>query len=113
MGARKIVVVNVGPIGCIPYQRDTNPDAGDNCVEFSNQLAQSFNIQLKSLVTELSTTLDGSKFVYADVYNIVADILDNYTSYGADTTKINILKFFVYRARKKYFISFEQSDHIG
>ncbi|GMN55150.1 hypothetical protein TIFTF001_024267 [Ficus carica] len=82
LGARKIVVVNVGPIGCIPYQRDTNPDAGDNCVEFSNQLAQSFNIQLKSLVTELSTTLDGSKFVYADVYNIVADILDNYTSYG-------------------------------
>ncbi|XP_020202215.2 GDSL esterase/lipase At4g16230-like isoform X2 [Cajanus cajan] len=27
MGARKITVTNVGPIGCIPSQRDTNPAA--------------------------------------------------------------------------------------
>ncbi|EXC24965.1 GDSL esterase/lipase [Morus notabilis] len=82
LGARKVVVVNVGPIGCIPYQRDTNPAAGDSCVELPNQLAKSFNTQLKSLVAELSTTLEGSKFVYADVYNIVQDILDSYTTYG-------------------------------
>ncbi|EXC24968.1 GDSL esterase/lipase [Morus notabilis] len=80
--ARKVVVVNVGPIGCIPYQRDTNPAAGDSCVELPNQLAKSFNTQLKSLVSELSTTLEGSKFVYADVYNIVQDIIDNYKTYG-------------------------------
>ncbi|KAJ7955243.1 GDSL esterase/lipase [Quillaja saponaria] len=82
LGARKIVVVNVGPIGCIPYQRDTNPTAGDNCVEFPNQLAQLFNTQLKSLIVELSTSLEGSTFVYADVYRIVEDIIQNYTSYG-------------------------------
>ena len=82
MGARKILVANVGPIGCIPYQRDVNPAAGDSCVSLSNQLAQLFNAKLKSLIEDLSTDLQESKFVYADVYHIVEDILQNYISYG-------------------------------
>lgn len=82
MGARKIVVANVGPIGCIPYQRDLNPVAGENCASFSNQLAQLFNAELKSLLSELSTSLQDSKFVYADVYHIVENILENYRSYS-------------------------------
>ncbi|XP_061985258.1 GDSL esterase/lipase At4g16230-like [Populus nigra] len=82
LGARKILVANVGPIGCIPYQRDTNPAAGDNCVSFSNQIAQLYNTELRSLVTELGADLEGSNFVYADVYRIVNDILQNYRSYG-------------------------------
>ena len=82
MGARKIIVANVGPIGCIPYVRDTNPAAGDNCVSLANQLAQLFNAELKSLIIDLSANLQESKFAYADVYRIVEDILQNYISYG-------------------------------
>ncbi|KAK6930288.1 GDSL lipase/esterase [Dillenia turbinata] len=82
MGARKIVVANVGPIGCIPYQREINPSAGDNCVPFPNELAQLFNAELKDLIAELGANLQGSNFVYADVYHIVDDIIKNYESYG-------------------------------
>ncbi|KAI4334986.1 hypothetical protein L6164_013676 [Bauhinia variegata] len=82
LGARKFVVANVGPIGCIPFERDTNPDAGDNCASFPNQLAQLFNVQLKSLVAELNTNLEGSFFLYADVYHILEDILQNYNAHG-------------------------------
>ncbi|KDP27931.1 hypothetical protein JCGZ_19011 [Jatropha curcas] len=82
LGARKIIVANVGPIGCIPYERDTNPSVGEDCVTFPNQLAQQYNTELKSLVAELCASLDGSFFVYADVYSIVQDILQNYMSYG-------------------------------
>lgn len=82
MGARKIIVVNVGPIGCIPYQREINPSAGNKCVNFPNELAQLFNNQLRILVTQLNSKLIGSKFVYADVYEIVRDIIQNYSSYG-------------------------------
>ncbi|KAK6913680.1 GDSL lipase/esterase [Dillenia turbinata] len=82
MGARKIVVANVGPIGCIPYQREINPSAGANCAPFPNELAQLFNAELKDLIAELSANLDGSSFVYADVYHIVDDIIRNYVSYG-------------------------------
>ncbi|XP_057420478.1 GDSL esterase/lipase At4g16230-like [Lotus japonicus] len=84
LGARKIVVANVGPIGCIPNQRDTNPTAGDSCVTFPNQLAQLFNIQLKGLIAELSSNLAGSLFVYADVNHILEDILQNYAAFGFD-----------------------------
>ncbi|KAL4643155.1 hypothetical protein ACB092_02G072900 [Castanea dentata] len=57
LGARKIIVANVGPIGCMPYVRDTNPAAGDNCVSLANQLAQLFNAELKSLIIDLSPNL--------------------------------------------------------
>src|ERR1044072_5640860 len=82
LGARKIVVANVGPIGCIPNQRDTNPSAGDYCVSLPNQLAQLYNKQLKGLTAELSSNLKGSMFVYADVYHILEDMLNNYLAYG-------------------------------
>lgn len=85
MGARKIIVANVGPIGCIPFQREINPSAGSNCVVFPNQLAQLFNSQLRSLLGEIGENLRGSKFIYADVYRIVDDIIRNYTLYGMYT----------------------------
>lgn len=82
LGARKIVVSNVGPIGCIPSQRDLNPSAGENCVALPNHLAQLFNGRLKNLVLELRKNLRRSKFLYADVYRIVDDIIQNYESLG-------------------------------
>ncbi|TVU47294.1 hypothetical protein EJB05_06889 [Eragrostis curvula] len=82
LDARKIVVANVGPIGCIPYQRETNPSAGTACAELPNQMAQSFNRRLKALVRELSASLPGSRFVYADVYHIFSDIIANYRAHG-------------------------------
>ncbi|XP_057809748.1 GDSL esterase/lipase At4g16230-like [Salvia miltiorrhiza] len=86
MGAKNIIVANVGPIGCIPFQREMNPSAGNECVDFPNQLAQLFNAQLRSLVQQLNTNLDGSNFIYADVYHIVHDIIRNYTSYGFENS---------------------------
>ncbi|XP_010259224.1 PREDICTED: GDSL esterase/lipase At4g16230-like isoform X2 [Nelumbo nucifera] len=82
LGARKIVVINVGPIGCIPNQREFHLSAGDDCSAFPNQLAKLFNDRLRHLVKEISSNLNGSIFVYADVYRIVGDIVENYTSYG-------------------------------
>ncbi|PAN49980.1 hypothetical protein PAHAL_9G489700 [Panicum hallii] len=82
LDARKVVVANVGPIGCIPYQRETNPSGGAACAEFPNQLARSFNRRLRALVDELGAALPGSRFVYADVYRIVSDIIAKYRSHG-------------------------------
>lgn len=85
MGARKIVVPNVGPIGCIPYQLDMNPSVGNNdCVALPNHLAQLYNSQLKSLLQKLTIQLKGSTFLFANVYGIVTDIIQNSKSYGFD-----------------------------
>uniref|UniRef100_A0ACD5WYI2 Uncharacterized protein n=1 Tax=Avena sativa TaxID=4498 RepID=A0ACD5WYI2_AVESA len=83
LDARKIVVVNVGPIGCIPYLRDIMTTGGGTaCAELPNQLAQSFNRKLRTMVTELGASLGGSRFLYADVYRIFSDIIANYKSHG-------------------------------
>ncbi|KAL7595279.1 hypothetical protein Lser_V15G31375 [Lactuca serriola] len=81
MGARKILVTNVPPVGCCPFERDFNQHSGQVCVKFQNLLVQKYNNQLKRMLKELTNTLKGSTFVYADVYHIFDDIMKNYGSY--------------------------------
>ncbi|KAI3821800.1 hypothetical protein L1987_09373 [Smallanthus sonchifolius] len=81
MGARKIVVTDIPPIGCCPYQRDHNPFSGRACVAFPNDLAQQYNQQLKQMLIELTKTLKGMTFVYVDVYRMIEDVVKNYESY--------------------------------
>ena len=57
-------MVNVGPIGCIPSQRDANPAVGDKCVAFPNQLAELFNKKLQGLINEMNSNLNGSMFAF-------------------------------------------------
>lgn len=77
-----ILVANVGPIGCIPNQRDANPSSGNSCANSPNLVAQSFNTKLRGLITELRTQFEDSNFLYADTFRIVQDITQNNASYG-------------------------------
>ncbi|CAN8324738.1 unnamed protein product [Cochlearia groenlandica] len=88
LGARKIVVINIGPVGCIPFSRESDPTAGEECSVEPNEVAKMYNIRLKSVVDDLNANLEGSRFVYADVFRIVDDILQNYASYGFESEKI-------------------------
>uniref|UniRef100_A0A803LM77 Uncharacterized protein n=1 Tax=Chenopodium quinoa TaxID=63459 RepID=A0A803LM77_CHEQI len=82
MGAKKILVTNVGVIGCIPYERKLNLCLGNQCAANPNQLAQSYNVKLKSLLTELNNNLKGSNFVYGDTYGTFNEVIYHYQSYG-------------------------------
>ncbi|KAG2241523.1 hypothetical protein Bca52824_096491, partial [Brassica carinata] len=88
LGARKIVVINVGPVGCIPFSRESDPMAGNECSVEPNEVAQMYNLQLKTVVDDLNANLQGSRFVYADVFRIVYDIIQNYGSYGFESEKV-------------------------
>lgn len=83
LDARKFVIGNVGPVGCIPYQKTINQLSADECVDLPNQLARQYNVRLKDLVTELNTNLNGSTFVYANVYDLVMEVITNYDKYGS------------------------------
>lgn len=76
------MVVNVGPVGCIPFERESDLTVENQCAVEPNEVAQMYNVQLKSVVEDLNANLEGSRFVYADVFRIVYDILQNYSSYG-------------------------------
>nr|GEW14827.1 GDSL esterase/lipase At4g16230-like [Tanacetum cinerariifolium] len=89
MGARKIVISNIPPMGCCPYLKDLYPSPDQECAAFPNNLAQLFNHRLRRLFIELTRKLKGSTFVYADVYNIVQDILKNYKSHGFEVADVS------------------------
>lgn len=88
MGVRKIIVTNVGPIGCIPYQRTINQVEEDQCAAFPNELAIEFNKRLRPLILELNANCKGATFVYANTYDIVEDIIKNYAQYGFESSDI-------------------------
>ncbi|KAJ1699440.1 hypothetical protein LUZ63_007952 [Rhynchospora breviuscula] len=85
LDARKFVVANVGPIGCIPYQKTINNVAQDECVSLPNQLARQYNGQLRDLLAELNDNLPGAKFCLANVYDLVYELINNYEHYGFKT----------------------------
>ncbi|KAK7263068.1 hypothetical protein RJT34_30652 [Clitoria ternatea] len=86
MDARKFVIGNVGPIGCIPYQKTINQLKEDECVDLANKLARQYNGRLKDLVAELNDNLHGATFVLANVYDLVSEIITNYHKYGFTTS---------------------------
>lgn len=73
---------NVGPVGCIPYQKTINRIKENECVSLPNLLAVRYNAQLRDLLAELNDNLPGARFVLANVYDLVMELVTNYRSYG-------------------------------
>ncbi|XP_077233555.1 GDSL esterase/lipase At2g23540-like [Tasmannia lanceolata] len=88
LDARKFVIGNVGPIGCIPYQKTINQLSEGECVKLPNDLAVQYNGRLKDLLAELNDNLPGSKFCLANVYDLVLEVITNYAKYGFRTASI-------------------------
>ncbi|KAJ4843270.1 hypothetical protein Tsubulata_009874, partial [Turnera subulata] len=86
LDARKFVISNVGPIGCIPYQKTINQLKENECVDLANKLAVQYNGRLNDLLAELNDNLPGSTFVHANVYDMVMELITNYDKYGFSTS---------------------------
>ena len=82
LDARKFVVGNVGPIGCIPYQKTINQLDATECVGLPDTLAKQYNGRLRDLLSELNENLPGAKFVLANVYDLVKELITNYQQHG-------------------------------
>ncbi|XAR57562.1 Triacylglycerol lipase [Bertholletia excelsa] len=80
LGARKFVLAGLGLMGCIPSILAQS--ASGSCSEEVNQLMIPFNDNMKSMISNLSSNLPGSHFIYIDIQNMFQDILTNYRSYG-------------------------------
>ncbi|XP_020580635.1 GDSL esterase/lipase At2g23540-like [Phalaenopsis equestris] len=85
LDARKIVMGNIVPIGCIPYQTSVAPVDETGCAALPNQLATMYNRQLRQLLSELNQILPGSNLLYANLYDLFMDVITNHKSYGFET----------------------------
>lgn len=83
LGARKFIVVGVGPIGCIPFVRALNLLPSGKCLVEMNEFIQGYNKKLNEVLTGLNQEMGPeSIFVYANSYDLVLSIILNYHQYG-------------------------------
>ncbi|XP_062025694.1 GDSL esterase/lipase At5g41890 [Rosa rugosa] len=83
LGARKFIVVGVGPLGCIPFIRAVNLLPSGHCFGEVNDLIQGYNKKLNGLLDQLNQVLGPEAiFVYANSYDIFMKIIVNYHQYG-------------------------------
>ncbi|CAK7350484.1 unnamed protein product [Dovyalis caffra] len=74
LGATRVVVVGVPPLGCIPLVKTLT---GQNtCVESYNQAALSFNAKIKEKLAILKKTI-GIKDAYVDCYGVIQNAINN------------------------------------
>ncbi|XP_008230312.1 PREDICTED: GDSL esterase/lipase 7 [Prunus mume] len=81
LGARKIVMFEIGPLGCIPSIAKTHNHSG-NCVEDTNELATIFNEKLHVTLANLTITFQGSFFVLGRANWIGYDAITSPVKYG-------------------------------
>ncbi|KAK6948004.1 GDSL lipase/esterase [Dillenia turbinata] len=83
LGARKFVVVGVGPLGCIPFVRALNLLGSGRCSSEINKLIIGYNSKLRDVLQQLNQNLGPeAMFVYANSYDIFSHIIQNYRQYG-------------------------------
>lgn len=82
LGARKVSVGGLPPMGCMPLERTTNLFNGYECMEEYNMVALSFNSKLSGLVNRLNKELKGIQVVFSNPYQVFLGLLKKPSSYG-------------------------------
>lgn len=82
LGARRIGVLSIPPIGCVPFQRTVVGGIERKCAEKINDACKLFNTKLSKELSSLNRNLPNTRMVYLDVYYPLLDIILNYQNYG-------------------------------
>ena len=83
------MVLNVGPLGCLPYHAKTypknNPGSAvdqNGCSKDQNDLIQEFNKQLKARIQKLRGLNPNAALTYVDVYSAKYNLISNARKLG-------------------------------
>ncbi|XVF81690.1 hypothetical protein PTKIN_Ptkin15bG0175600 [Pterospermum kingtungense] len=82
LGARRITLTGLPPMGCLPSERTSNLKNPLNCVEERNRVALEFNGKLKALMAKLNEELPGLKLFIADAYGLLLRLITRPSEYG-------------------------------
>ncbi|KAK4279175.1 hypothetical protein QN277_016923 [Acacia crassicarpa] len=88
LGARKISLGGLPPMGCLPLERTTNFVGGNDCIPSYNNVALEFNSKLKILTVKLNKELPGIKLVFSNPYFILLSIIKKPSRYGFQSASV-------------------------
>lgn len=92
LGGRRIGVLSLPAIGCVPSQRTLGGGVARGCSEAANKAALVFNSKLSSLITSMGNKYSDAKFVYLDIYNPLLALIQKPDQYG-NSSFISFTKF--------------------
>ncbi|XP_011085484.1 GDSL esterase/lipase At2g04570 [Sesamum indicum] len=87
LGARKISLGGLPPMGCMPLERAQNLANGNDCMETYNIVAMRFNAKLYDLVMKLNKEIPGLQLVFSNPFYILLQIITNPSLYGFEVSE--------------------------
>ncbi|XP_062156363.1 GDSL esterase/lipase APG-like [Alnus glutinosa] len=82
LGARKLGVTSLPPLGCLPLAITLFGFKENGCVSRFNTDAQGFNRKINSAATNLQKQLPGLKIVIFDIFKPLYDVIHSPSKYG-------------------------------
>ncbi|XP_062008511.1 GDSL esterase/lipase APG-like isoform X1 [Rosa rugosa] len=82
LGARKIGVTSLPPLGCLPVARTLFGPHEPGCVARLNTDAQAFNKKINNAAETLQNKLPGLTLVIFDIYKPLFDVVESPSNYG-------------------------------
>ncbi|KAK1277862.1 GDSL esterase/lipase [Acorus gramineus] len=82
LGARRIGVTSLPPLGCLPASITLFGEGSNDCVKRLNNDATLFNKKLNSTSQNLKSSLSGLKLVVFDIYNPLYNLIKNPSDSG-------------------------------
>ncbi|TYG75165.1 hypothetical protein ES288_D03G008100v1 [Gossypium darwinii] len=84
LGARRIGLYGLPPIGCVPSQRTIGGGKNRDCYEAGNQLVIAYNTKLSGVIDSLKAvyTLPNTKLIFFDIFYPLLSIIQNPAKYG-------------------------------
>ncbi|XP_051125672.1 GDSL esterase/lipase At4g26790-like [Andrographis paniculata] len=90
LGARKMSLTGLPPMGCLPLERTRNyvNGNGNGCMEEYNAVALRFNGKLRGLVKRMNSELSGIRVVFSNPYEVFVQILRNPSHFGFEVVSV-------------------------
>ncbi|KAJ9554197.1 hypothetical protein OSB04_018242 [Centaurea solstitialis] len=82
LGARRIAIFSVGPLGCIPARVILRGATVENCFTMMNAMVKHYNAGLELLVYNIPETYPGAIGAFGSVYNTVEQLIANGDLHG-------------------------------
>ncbi|KAL2944820.1 hypothetical protein RDABS01_033167 [Bienertia sinuspersici] len=88
LGARRISLGGLPPMGCLPLERTRNIMFERQCIEEYNDVAKEFNMKLSNLVEMLNRELKGLQLVLSNPYDILLEMIQKPSSFGFEFSDV-------------------------
>ncbi|CAJ2653568.1 unnamed protein product [Trifolium pratense] len=87
LGARKLSIAGLVPIGCVPLERTINILGDHDCNEKYNNVALGFNAKLENMISKVNKELPQLKALSLNAYDIANDIFTRPSYYGFEVVE--------------------------